>query len=211
MEKLDKNDKGFGALPILLVVLVVGIVGITGWYAVAHKKNTQNNAVTTQSPTSETATPAQGAPDQANPISFEIKEWGVKATQPSGVNLKYTINGKTAYFTSDQLVAADSNPQCGIGPFSDGAGGTLYYAGGGSIMRFAPTDKIPPSLADNDTTTAEAYAAQDNNKSSTSHVGNYYYVYVKPQSFCSENQNTVKIQQQTQDAVKGLLQSLQAI
>ncbi len=136
-----------------------------------------------------------------------ITEWGIKAKLDYNYSLRYKIwpsNPNIADFTSDQLTAASSSPGCGIGLTPDGM---PYNHGGGSIRRLKGNDLLyAPEIA---TYTAEQFATDPKyaaSRADITKVGDYYYFYYHEQGPCAD---TGFVQEQTENAVRYLLQSFQ--
>lgn len=50
--KMKRNEKGFGAVELLVIIVVIGLIGAVGWLVYDRQKSKQNNAETTQQPSS---------------------------------------------------------------------------------------------------------------------------------------------------------------
>jgi hypothetical protein len=125
---------------------------------------------------------------------LDIKEWGLTAQYSGSFKLTYMMSSdhRMARFSSDQLTTLDGN----------------CVGRGGTILRYAPTDKVSEGPADASTpTAATAFANVD--PSLWAHVGNYYYLFVHDMAACDNPSVTATAQAQTNDAVKALVPKLQ--
>ena len=205
-----RDQSGFSVIEVLLVVLVVAVLLVTGLVVYQHHKQsaaknsaaTSTNQTTTQPKSTTTTQPAQ----TTTQYSY-INEWGIKAKLNATFTLRYKIwpsNPNIADFTSDQLTAASSSPGCGIGLTPDGM---PYNHGGGSIRRLKGNDLLyAPEIA---TYTAEQFATDPKyaaSRADITKVGDYYYFYYHEQGPCADTGFT---QEQTENAVRYLLQSFQ--
>jgi Tfp pilus assembly protein PilE len=198
MKKLQKNQLGFGAIEALLVVVVVGLIGGIGYYTYRqHQKTTNASKDASLQQTSEKTSAKASSPKKSSQQSYlVITEWNVKARPNPDLALSYKISAQypnRAVFDSAQLVAA--NATCGNG-------------GGGSIGRLKPNDLVnPPEIT---SYTAEQFASDPQYEDGRAYivkVGDYYYHYYPNQGPCAD---VGDLQKHTQDAVKALLQTLQA-
>ncbi len=198
MGKLLSNKKGFGAVSLLVFATILVVIGVGGWLVYRQTKKEPSKTTNTgqQSQTNNSTTSSD--PSEGGKY-LVIKEWGVRAKNPSQVSLEYAIDtgSKSARFTSKELVDADSSPGCGI------SGPTNH--GGGIISRYLPTDMV--HLPDEDKPASEVAADLMANGQAVK-VGDYYYIYVGEQGLCGPN---TELQQQTETGVKALLKTLEVI
>jgi cytoskeletal protein RodZ len=207
MGKLRKNSDGFTIVELLLVIIIVILLGFVGWY-VYHT----DHKTTASTKTSNTNSSTSSSTSTSTKKYFTITQWGVRAPYSGSLTLEYSIvtqtypvdtqgdldNVQYAGFNSDQLAA--SNPSA----CTDGDGG-------GSIMRYAPTDHVYGEADGTDLGTASQYFVSGNAASAGlvyNKVGNYYYQFVHVQAPCSTNTDLVS---QTNNAVESLVQNLEAV
>lgn len=208
MRRQSDWQEGFSVIEILLVLLVAAVIVATGLLLYQHRST---NTKTTGSTNS-----TQPSNHAAHPTTqyFTIKEWNIEAKPDSTFTLRYKIwpsNLNVADFTSDQLTAASSSPGCGIGPASGGTDRFPGYYGGGYITRLLPSDLVYGLPADDSAETPEQYAALPQSQmggGAITKIGGYYYVFHPNQGPCADTGN---VQQETQAAVKNLLQSFQPV
>jgi hypothetical protein len=184
---MNKNQKGFAVLESLLILIIIATIDGIGWYAI-HTKH-QTDKILAQSDKISQSTPVGSSKtDSSSQKYFTISQWGIRAPYSGSLKLQYTLSndGKTAVFTSDQLMAADS--RC---------------SRAGAILKALPTEPVGPTGD-----SAQSEAAQG---AITTHIGNFYYVFVHDQSGCSDKQNALTLQDQNNDAVRQLTKDLQAI
>lgn len=78
MNKLIKNQAGFGAVGIILIVLVIGVIGVTGWYVwrSIDKGSTENNSANRDGNTHDQVDPL---PDPTEGGRYlVIREWSIR-------------------------------------------------------------------------------------------------------------------------------------
>jgi prepilin-type N-terminal cleavage/methylation domain-containing protein len=211
-----RNQSGYSIIEVLIVVLVVAALAGSGivFYQRHNPISAKNSAATI---TIQTTTPSKSTttthPAQTTSQYFTITEWGIKAKPDDTFTLRYKIwpsAPNIADFTSDQLTSASSNPGCGIGLTPGDTTDTTGNHGGGVIMRLLPTDVVHDLVGDNSSSgTAEQFASNPQYaafKSDIVKAGSYYYVYYHEQGPCAD---TGFVQENTESAVKNLLQSFQ--
>lgn len=187
----QKRQAGFSIVEAVIVVVAAAVIGTAGFFVYQHNKPKRTDAATGNNQTTNNQQPGitNTTPTTAY---FTISEWGVRAPYSGSLKISYTMSadGKTATFSSDQLTALSTD--C-----------TGY---GGSIVRYSPTDFVSPYQQGQ---TVEQVATQ--NPGRYGHVGSYYYIFAHAQSGCGDISSTASLQSQTNDAVKVLSMSLQAI
>ena len=111
MNKIYRNQKGFGIVPILLILILVAIVGFTGYYVYNNNKKTDKN--TTNQETSKTTT------EDKNAGYLVINEWNVRvklgSADPTFVTYKITKEPSTGYESVNlylkEIVTSNTNCQ----------------------------------------------------------------------------------------------------
>jgi len=125
---------------------------------------------------------------------FSIYQWGVRGLYVGTLSLKYVIidhNGyQTAYFTSDELSAAD--PSCSIAS-----------SAGGMVDKYAENERFD---FDGITETVEKYLASRANID-YSHVGKFYYIISKGKITCDASSTSKKLQADTFTDVESITKS----
>lgn len=212
---MQSRQSGSGVLEILLVLVVVGAIAVGGLLVWQHQMKPSKSTAATVNTSQSSATHQDTSTTQPKPDTTKyitLSEWGIKAKADSKLTLRYKIDPTypdNALFTSDELTTADSNAGCGIEPSDDGTGHTIYNHGGGVIGRRKPNEllyakEIAPY-------TAEQYATDPkyaDGRANITEVGDYYYFYYHEQGPCEDKD---QLQEQTEDAVRNLLQSFQPI
>lgn len=203
MKKLHDNSDGFSVVEILLVIIIIILIGFVGWF-IYHTDHT----TTTTTPTNTTAAKTTTSKSTDKKVSyFTISQWGIRAPYSGNLSLEYTMVSDagnpyaSAEFSSAQLDSSD--PQCK-------SGGDY----GGVVTRYASTDTVMDEGGASLGTPAQALASGSFgglNGGEYAHIGNYYYIFIHPQGVCGTSQASQNIQTQTDDAVKALVQNLQAI
>ncbi len=206
MNKSNVKWRGFGTVETIVIALVVVVIAGAGvvLYKNNHKNsNTSYNKGLTDSQIAEstklqtdntkdmTVQPAQTVTGYV-----VIKEWGVEAPYSGSLTLGYTMNSSdtVATFSSDQLTATSS----------------ACTGRGGSIERWASTDKVTAYPSDPSApTAAQAFASAA--ASTYAHIGNYYYAFEHDQAACGDPTTTSSLYSQTNNAVQALVPNLQAV
>jgi hypothetical protein len=174
MKYLKREDGIAQVLIIVLIAVVIAAVGLAVWQSQKSQKSKTAASQTTSSPTPTvaakvSATPAPSTtPAPANEIA--ITELGFKMTLPTGLTgLKYVAQtnlpgsaGHPAYSTST-FSTASLEQLAGAGSQCSATNGSI-----GSIAKYSE-----------DPTTFASGAAN------TKKVGNFYLVFITPQSPCS--------------------------
>jgi type II secretory pathway pseudopilin PulG len=241
MRKQFKNQKGFSHVEVLLLTIIVGIIAAVGWYvwhsvsqadkslssadsttnAAPSKKNTskQTSSSSVTSPaTAKTVSPASPVP--ASIVSpaptyvtttptvinnyITINDWNIKFKHSGSITIMYAHdshdkNHRSIFFSSFQLLS--KNKAC-----------KAEFYPGGYIVRYKGPEHVYGDDDKDSGKTAEQYS-QDLAKSSVAfgHVGDYFYFYHGPKGKCADLKEIQDLQNQTVDAVKAFLLSLQAI
>ncbi len=201
MNKLSKNENGFGPIEILLTLILIAILVFVGFY-IAH--NSGGNKTTTNTSTTNTNT-SSSTPNTTQKY-FTISQWRVRAPYSGNLTLEYTPpsgNGGV-YLSSVQL--DNSDPQnCAL---NSPSGSTTGY--GGYINRMIGSDQMTNDAGQSIGQTVQQYFNAYSNQIGyyMSHVGNYYYIYVHPQGSCGPN--SMNIQTETDTAFENIVKSLQA-
>jgi prepilin-type N-terminal cleavage/methylation domain-containing protein len=186
-----RNQSGFSVVEVSLVLLVVAVLAATGFVVYLRQ---QSSSAKGDVPTTSVQTTTQPT---TTTTYFDIKEWGVRAPYSGSLKLTYRMSAgdKSATFSADQLSALSS--ECA------GRGGT--------IIRWAPTDKFSAGPPDAYTPTAEqAFAGKEPSAVPYAHIGNYYYTFAHDQAACGNIDTTTVIYSQTNNAVEALVANLQA-
>jgi hypothetical protein len=143
MQKL-KNQNGFTAFDIIIVIVALVAIGAAGYFAYQARRNTNNDysVVVPKKTATTTATSATTKPSS----EFDIKEWSVKMTLPTGLSgLSYSLDSKTAVaiFVSAQLKGQPSS--CTDQSVTDGVLATVTSSTTEPTSGF-PGDPIPTNL-----------------------------------------------------------------
>lgn len=195
----QERQSGFGTTVILLVVLVVALVAVSGVVLYQHHKSSTKDAAATNShqTTGQQVGTTGTQPTQTQATTYlTIKEWGVRVPYSGSLKLSYTMStdSRTATFSSEQLTALSSD----------------CNGRGGSIVRWASTDKVSEGTPDANTPTAEqAFAGKDPSAVPYAHIGNFYFTFAHDQAACGDPTTTAALQSQTNNAVKALVPNLQ--
>jgi hypothetical protein len=192
MTRNFQSQKGFAAIQALLVLVIVIMVGGVGYYVWQSQKQvdkTYSQTANSSAAPSKNKIIAPSAKTDPNAGYFVIKEWNVRSAYSATYHLSYKINNLggspaiySASFTSTEL--PNYLGACNAG------GGIIEQANADSVLDKAgttPTSKNSPYT--------------------TTKVGNYYYVYIPPQGYCSDN---TTLQKQVDDVVKAVVTNLQA-
>jgi Tfp pilus assembly protein FimT len=237
MKKRKKDQSGFAHLEKLLLLVIVAIIAFVGWYvfhsvsqadknlnsangginATASKKNsTKQSGSSSVNGTAKTTSPTAASPVPATVVSeapkyetttptvvnnyVTINEWNVKFKQNGTVTIMYAHdsndkNHRSAFFSSSQL--ASKNNACKA----------VFYPAG-YIVRFKANDHYLDSKGSDTGKTASEHAAMKSED--FKQVGDYYYFYRGPVAKCAELKEVQDLQDQTAEAVKAFLASLEA-
>jgi hypothetical protein len=232
-----RNEDGFAHLEKLLLGVIVIIIAGVGWYvwhSVSQADKNLNSAgnssiaKSTKKKTAQTgASPISSPPTKASAITppsiptaivsatpsyqtttptvvnnyITINEWNVKFKHNGTITIMYAhdSNDKSAhaaFFTSSQLVA--KNKACKA---------EIYPAG--YLVRFKSDEHVTDAKGSDSGKAAKDYVAANPNDS-YKQIGDYYYFYRGPVAKCSQLKELQALQDQTADAVKAFLQSLEA-
>lgn len=113
MNRLKKNEQGFGVIEIILVLIIVILLGVVGWFVYKNHNKTTNNATTTTSntgttPSKTTATSTQSTNNYSGWPTYSSSVLGLNIKHPPG----WTVNpGTQATCTGEffvNLLPADS-------------------------------------------------------------------------------------------------------
>jgi uncharacterized protein (UPF0333 family) len=220
-DNMHKNQKGFAHIESLLLLIIVVIITGIGWYvwhaqsqankSLADADNASNSIISSkkkkQSSSNGTSS-TQASPTalaqiptsvlSANPSLvtitpnvvnnyITINEWNVRFKQTGVITITYAHddndkNHLAAFFSSTQLASKDRACKA-----------EFYPAGFISRVKVADLSGKLPS------------------KDLYKQVGDYFYFYQGPKAKCSELKEIQDLQNQTADAVKAFLQSLEAV
>jgi hypothetical protein len=200
---MNKTQKGFALVEGLLISLIIAIIAGTGYY-VWHSKNQTDESLANTSDSSQSTVTSKKSSTAGPSVAqkyFTIKEWNVRSPYSGNLTLEYNLNESgslpsTAVFSSTQLDAT-----------STGCASKTY---GGWIDQYLSSDGFKLEDGSSSGKTAAEYAATLD-KADYAHVGDYYYFFRHAQAACSDSQASADTETQTNDAVKALLGSLQAI
>jgi type II secretory pathway pseudopilin PulG len=234
MKKIH-NQKGFSHIETLLLTVILVIITGVGWYvwhsvSQANKNlnsaaNTNNAAITKKKTTqTSTATP----PAKASPITthtipaaivsatpnyqtttptvtnnyITINEWNVRFKHSGTITIMYAhdANDKSAhaaFFTSSQLAAKNNACKAEVYP-------------AGYIIRFKSDEHVVDAKGNDSAKVPKDYIAA-NASDQYKQIGDYYYFYRGPVAKCSQLKELQDLQNQTADAVKAFLLSLEAV
>jgi hypothetical protein len=197
---MKKYQNGFSAVEALLILIIVGMLAGIGWYVwhandQANKSYSQtaNSSAVPSKKTASTVAPSSGAG------YFEIKEWGVRAKYTGNLTLNYASQENSSYavFSSNQLSKATN-------------GGCKEY--GGRINRLKAGEAYEN---DPEGQPIEQVVKNKNASFVYKNIGNYYYLFIHDQALCPDikdaNSLAATLQLQTNDAVKSLVENLEAI
>jgi type II secretory pathway pseudopilin PulG len=237
---MKKNQKGFSHVETLLLVVIAGIIVAVGWYvwhsvSQANKNLSSADSTTNASPSKKSTAKQSGAssanaPKTANTVSpaspvpaaivspapayvtttptvvnnyITINDWKVKFKHSGTITIMYAHdskdkNARAVFFGSAQLVS--KNKACKA---------EFYPAG--YLVRYKGTEHVYDDEGKDSDKTAQQQADEDTKNSVVfAHVGDYFYFYHGPKGKCSELKEIQDLQDQTADAVKAFLQSLEA-
>jgi type II secretory pathway pseudopilin PulG len=233
---MKKNQKGFSHVEVLLLAIIVGIIVAVGWYVwhsvseanknLSSADSTKNVAPVKKNSKQSTTNPVSGSPSKVTPITpaavpaaivsanpsyttttptvvnnyITINEWKVKFKHNGTITIMYAhdANDKSShamFFSSGQL--AGKNKACKA---------EFYPAG--YIARFKSNEHVLDTKGSDTGKAAKDYAAA--NTEQFKQIGDYYYFYRGPVGKCAELKEVQDLQNQTADAVKAFLQSLEA-
>jgi type II secretory pathway pseudopilin PulG len=197
---MKKTQNGFSVIEGLLIVVIVSMLAAVGWYVWHSQKQvdktysqTANSSAVTKSKTSTILSPTD------NTKYFVIKEWGVRAKYDGKLTLNYAPPKDSTYavFSSNQLADA-ANGGC------KDFGGRIDRVKTGEVFD-SDIEGRPVEQMVKDPQTSFVYK----------NIGNYYYLFLHDQSLCSDikdpNSQAAILQNQTNDAVKSLVENLEAI
>lgn len=194
------NQKGFAVVESLLVIVILVLVGFVGYY-VWHS-NQQTKATLDAASKSATSSPSKivaKAPTTTQKY-FTIKEWGVEAPYNGSLVFEYNLAATTsppAVASVEVKSPTTGDPQC-------------ENPSGGRIIRYRSTDEwLDEDGSDSGQTVAQFI--QSDNAIPHSKVGDYYYIYLGPQSACSLTPAGQAIEQQAFNSLKALTAQFQKI
>ena len=168
MKTARSKQTGFSPIEASIIVVVIAIIAVVG--VVLYQRQTSNNRPTITTTGNQQKGTANGQPPQTtpNPNEFTVTELGFKLILPDGIkDLKYTVTGSSAYFTTTTLEQLD-----GAGSQCTAANGAI-----GAISRLSQDPK----------TTGGSYIT-------SKAVGSFYLTYNTPQQGCSRNTATNQLQ-----------------
>ena|SRR5688500_12456392 len=191
MKSFKKNQSGFSAVEMLLVLAVVVILGAVGWYVWRSNNKTDNDSKKS-SPTPTTTLPEKSpTPSAEKKVKYaEIKEWGVKISQPEGHTVAISKPSGEDYITGalsgvDVYVPKyDGNYTCGSSQ------GETYKAKVLHIGKFSLDSKIESNTK--------------NKPDVMKTVGNYKYGISKPVSNCYDSATASTMQSLIENYLKDL-------
>ena len=194
------KQKGFSAVIVLLIILVLGAVGFAGYYVYKQQgKNTTNNSTNVPTAQTEQKQPETPAPNLKDYITFN--EMGVKAPKESlnsniyyvyDSNIQYIeINSRALYEELNKMLEnnpSDNTVSEELRSCEQGSAGVIYkkFKKDINVNEFTNQEYINNALA--------AGEAKD--------LGDYYLLYVQPQSACSYLQSQDKFVKESLSAVE---------
>jgi cytoskeletal protein RodZ len=238
MNKTSKNQNGFSHIEILLLVVIVGIIGFVGWYVLRSVSQADKNLNSANGPNSVATTKKNAAKqntsnsikgdtktsayEPASPVpasivspaptyvtttpsvvnnSITIPEWNVKFKHNGTITIMYAHdskdkNNRAIFFSSSQLAA--KNKACKA---------ELYPAG--YIVRYQGAEHVYDDEGKDTGKTATDYS-KGVSGAEYKQIGDYYYFYHGPKGKCADLKEIESLQNQTADAVKAFLSSLEA-
>ncbi len=200
-----------GGIEIIgLSVVVLLIIGFVGWRitaALQDQADAEDAVASQQSNTSKKKSTSEAADNSTKTKrSLSIVEWGVGGSYEGSTQLKYAINqdnDQFVYMGSDQLTAsASGNTLCDVfyrGSTDQAAGGgILRRVKAGTSTSFGAGDS--PQLVDE---YVKNLSAGDYRK-----LGEYYYLYQRPQGLCSDDAHVVTQYEATRNDITTFLSSM---
>jgi prepilin-type N-terminal cleavage/methylation domain-containing protein len=198
MNRLNKNQSGFGAIELILVLVIVALISGVGYFVYQSKKNTDKTLASTSSsegtPQKSTTTkPTTTNTSQSNSASYlVIKEWGVEIPLTTDIKDAYYAKLKNDTFSEENyaigtksLTELDAN--CAAENLSV------------SIILRQTVLEHDANAKKNDPMNSPVYTIK---------IGNYYYGYDRSRAACSANKNANNQQaaafNSLQEAFKGL-------
>jgi len=195
-------DGGFTALGALVVLVV--IVGVA-WAGLFVWKKYQAGRRPADAPDSSQQTTTVGGQRY-----LTIKEWFVRMPYTGRLHLNYTVFGKAATFSSDELTAADKKCRGFGGVISRLSAGDPLGIGTGLTAGKLPQQNGTFSLdiaADGSYTLSSP--ATGSSAVPYAFANNYYFIFTHAQSGCGNVKATASLEQQTNSAVAGLVPHLE--
>ena len=169
---------GYGKfLKLFIAVILLAAVGaVLWWYSDRDQSVERSEPLTTAEQTADT--PKEG-------FDVELAEWGVGADYADGqAEINYQLSNNRIQLIGTKL-ALNASDRCSFGD-------------SGTIGRFAAKDNMSnkPLFAGAPDMRADKYFADNPSDDSNTwkKVGDYYYMYVAPQTICSINHHEEEIQ-----------------
>ena len=143
MNKVHRNNSGFGLMPVLLVIVVIGAISLTGWLVTRNKNaQTSSNPVGQLSPEALTKQPTE--PVSANPLI--VSEWGITLPLSRATSDAYYVVSKSSQDANGQpntmLLGLKSLDSSGCNADGPNTGKSTAV---GALLRVLPTETDPVS------------------------------------------------------------------
>lgn len=203
MNKIQRNEAGFGALGVVLVMVVLLAVGAAGWF-VYSKNQDKNDTKTSTSNTTQKTPEATGAKSQAdsNAGYLVVKEWDVRFKKSASTqDPKYVVKDEHTLYLTTETYLNKTNNACD----ANGDTGRLIRGKAGY-----KSDTYPDTVIENLT-----YSYEDNSGKTVTirpvKVADYYYSWAGPQAGCAvPTDENVKIMDMYQQALADLVYTVES-
>lgn len=173
MNKLSRNEKGFGALELVIVLVIVALIGAVGYLVYKNSHQPVKVVTVTKTVTNTASTNKSGATTSIQPDVLKISEWQIGLPITTSIaDASYHIVGNTAWLSTVKL---DNDQQCITYYTSYTSSGSQSYQG---IARYALTDTVDildsPNPGDNKMSASQAAKLEPD---LYKQIGNYIYYY----------------------------------
>jgi hypothetical protein len=227
---MKNQQKGFTVVEGLLLTVILGIIIAVAWYVFhvnvasdnigdlgkIEKKDTSGSATSgnqdyTATPPSIPAKTVSAKPKYVTktPVSkndyITIEDWDVKFKKNGTITIMYAHDSndnihRSAFFSSTELTS--KNKACKA----------VFYPAG-YIVRYKGNEKFFDEKGNDTNMTAKEHfdTNSKSDKITMKQIGDYYYFYRGPAAKCSELKAIQNLQDQTAEAVKTFLMSLESI
>ncbi len=131
MNKLSKNENGFGAVELILIIVIVALIGVVGWLVYRDRNKTTNSTLTTSTTSSNNTTTNKTSIPSSTITSGPQSGWSTYTNNTAGFSISYPniVEG-------DSGCATPSTVSTGAVPTTLIDSGSNYYIAAKNSIRF---------------------------------------------------------------------------